>query len=126
MLICPFLNNLLWTSLIPTTYKRTTIARAFELQWNILHFISSIGIIVGTFIGEAWLDEEEAKFKEIQWDYQRAGPSFLLLVLHNTRNKLHHREKKLVGTLEEYQCGDCYKFAEKIINSLWVAGESYK
>lgn len=69
MLICPFLNNLLWTSLIPTTYKRTTIARAFELQWNILHFISSIGIIVGTFIGEAWLDEEEAKFKEIQWYY---------------------------------------------------------
>ena len=70
--------------------------------------------------------EEEAKFKEIQWDYQRAGPSLLLLVLHNTRNKLHHREKKLVGTLEEYQCGDCFKFAEKIINSLWVAGESYK
>ena len=70
--------------------------------------------------------EEEAKFKEIQWDYQRAGPSLLLLVLHNTRNKLHHSANKLVGTLEEYQCGDCYKFAEKIINSLWVAGESYK
>lgn len=69
MLICPFLNNLLWTSLIPTTYKWTTKARAFELQWTILDFVSSIGIIVGTFIGEAWLDEEEAKFKEIQWDY---------------------------------------------------------
>ena len=33
-------------------------ARAFELQWNILHFIISISIIVGTFIGEAWLGEK--------------------------------------------------------------------
>ena len=53
-------------------------------------------------------------------------PDLFLLALHNTRNKLLHRENKLVGILEEYQCGDCYKFAEKILNSLWVAGESYK
>ena len=48
-----------------------------------------------------------------------------LVSLCNTTNKLHHREKKIVGT-QEFQCTDCHRIPEKIIiNSLWVAGESY-
>ena len=34
-------------------------------------------------------------------------------------------KRKLVETQEGYQCTDCYKIPEKIVNSLWVAGESY-
>ena len=75
------------------------------------------------------LDHQGSPKKEILNDPWKGWPLTSvpsLMSLCNTMNKLHHREEKIVGIQKGYQCTDCYRIPEKIIiNSLWVAGESY-
>lgn len=46
--------------------------------------------------------------------------------LSNTKNIVHHGEKKLVGTQEGNQCGDCHEIPEMKIILPGGAGECYK